>query len=229
LGELRGWKLTATADILENKTFQLENSPTFSSHMRQMSQMQQITNSLFPSDPFGFGMLGGMMMPHMGAMRSRMNLVPHRGSPFDIGMNMNMGMGMNRLLAAPASSSFSSSSSVFISNGNGPAQVYKETSSVRSVNGVRETRKTVEDSTTGRRQLAIGHHAGDRARIVEKEQNIRTGEREEREELINLDDDETEEFEREFQSRAAQNHHRNHRHQLQIEEIGSEPLPAIQS
>jgi hypothetical protein len=156
-----------------------------------------------------------------------MNLIPHRGSPFDMGMNM--GMNLNRLMASPASSSFTSSSSVFISNGGGPAQVYKETSSVRSVNGVKETRRTVEDSTTGTRSMAIGHHAGGRARIVEKEQNVRTGQREEREELINLDDEETEEFERNFQARAQTSRYLNNRHQLQIEELGSEPLPAIQS
>ncbi|KAG5673811.1 hypothetical protein PVAND_003827 [Polypedilum vanderplanki] len=202
----------------------LEEDPIFGSHMRQM---RQITNSLFPSDPFNFGMLG---MPHMG-MRSRMNLLPqisHR--PFDMGMN---GMNMNRLLASAGSgasggSSSFTSSSVFISNGNGTPQVYKETSSVRSVNGVKETRKTVEDSTTGTRKMAIGHHAGGRARIVEKEQNVRTGQREEREELINLDDDETEEFERDFQARAQSHRYSGNRRHLQIEEIGSEPL-AIQS
>lgn len=76
--------------------------------------------------------------------------------------------------------------------------------------------------------MAIGHHMGERARVIEKEQNIRTGEREEREELINLDEEEAEEFERNFQN-TAQQAYSNRRHQLQIEEISSEPLPAIQS
>lgn len=76
--------------------------------------------------------------------------------------------------------------------------------------------------------MAIGHHIGERARILEKEQNVHTGQREEREELINLDESDTEDFERDFQQKALQ-HYQNRRHQLQIEEIGSEPLPAIQS
>jgi hypothetical protein len=76
--------------------------------------------------------------------------------------------------------------------------------------------------------MAIGHHIGERARIVEKEQNVRTGEREEREELINLDESDTEEFERNFEQKAT-SYVNPRRHQLTIEEVGSEPLPAIQS
>lgn len=76
--------------------------------------------------------------------------------------------------------------------------------------------------------MALGHHIGEKARVIEKEQNIRTGEREEREELINLDEEEAEDFERDFQHKAQQAYP-NRRHQLQIEEISSEPLPAIMS
>jgi myeloid leukemia factor 1 len=77
--------------------------------------------------------------------------------------------------------------------------------------------------------MAVGHHIGERSRVIEKEQNIRTGEREEREELINLDEEEAEDFERDFQTKAQQQAYPNRRHQLQIEEISSEPLPAIMS
>lgn len=86
--------------------------------------------------------------------------------------------------------------------------------------------------------MAIGHHIldqqrGQRSRVVEKEENVRTGQREEHEELINLDESETEEFERNFQQRAqaisAAPYPNNRRHQLQIEEVASEPLPAIMS
>lgn len=187
-----------------------------------MRQMRQITNSLFNNDPFG--MFGGM--PSIGSsMGMGMGLIPSsRFSP----------MPMNRLLQAPQmgmSSSFSSSSSVFCmsNDGSGQPQIYKETSSVRTgPNGVKETRRTVEDSTSGTRKMAVGHHIGERARILEKEQNVRTGQREEREELINLDESDTEEFERDF-VQNAQPSYSNRRHHVQIEEIGTEPLPAIQS
>lgn len=86
------------------------------------------------------------------------------------------------------------------------------------------------DSSTGTKKMAIGHHIGERARVVEKEQNVRTGQREEHEELINLDEEETDDFERDFHQKAHQPTYLNpRRHQLQIEEISSEPLPAILS
>ncbi|XP_070490495.1 myeloid leukemia factor [Chironomus tepperi] len=195
----------------------LEDDPIFG---HQMRQMRQITNSLFNHDPFN--MFG---MPSIGG---NMGLIPSsRFAPMPT---------MNRLLASPfqmgpSSSSYSTSSSVFCmsSDGSGQPQVYKETSSVRTgPDGVKETRRTVEDSTSGTRKMAIGHHIGERSRILEKEQNVRTGQREEREELINLEESDTEDFERDFEQKARSNYS-NRRHHLQIEEIGTEPLPAIQS
>jgi hypothetical protein len=196
----------------------LEEDPIFG---HQMRQMRQITNSLFSHDPFN--MFG------MGGLGGNMGLMPTaRFAPMPT---------MNRLLASPfqmhpsSSSSYSTSSSVFCmsSDGSGQPQVYKETSSIRTgPDGVKETRRTVEDSTSGTRKMAIGHHIGERSRILEKEQNVRTGQREEREELINLEDSETEDFERDFEQKARSNYS-NRRHHLQIEEIGTEPLPAIQS
>lgn len=50
--------------------------------------------------------------------------------------------------------------------------------------------------------MAIGHHIGERGHVIEKEQNVHTGEREEREDFINLDESDTEEFERDFQNKT---------------------------
>lgn len=36
--------------------------------------------------------------------------------------------------------------------------------------------------------MAIGHHIGDRGQIIERQQNVYSGEREENQELINLDE-----------------------------------------
>lgn len=145
---------------------------------------------------------------------------------------MNMGMNMNRLLAGPENGiSYSSSSvvSVMSSGADGRPQVYHETSSVRNgPGGIRETRRTVQDSTTGKKKMAIGHHIGEQAHVVEKEQNLHTGEREEREDFINLDEDETEEFERSFEQKSRQIS--GGRQRCQIEEIPSQPpMLAIQS
>ena len=66
--------------------------------------------------------------------------------------------------------------------------MYKETSStIAAPDGVKETRRTVSDSSSGMRKMAIGHHIRDRAHVIEKEQN-RDGDVEERQEFINLDE-----------------------------------------
>lgn len=176
----------------------LEDDPIFGHHMRSMRQMNNMMNSLF-ADPFGmFGGVGGgmesiagpsLMGPRIGAM------MPFMGGP---------SMSMNRLLNGNGDGTSYCSSSVFsmTSGPNGP-QVYQATSSTRSgPGGIKETRKTVQDSRSGTKKMAIGHHIGERAHIIEREQNVRTGEQEERQDYINLDDEEAEEFDREFQTKA---------------------------
>ncbi|KAL1401602.1 hypothetical protein pipiens_006478 [Culex pipiens pipiens] len=176
----------------------LEDDPIFGHHMRSMRQMNNMMNSLF-ADPFGmFGGVGGgmesiagpsLMGPRVGAM------MPFMGGP---------SMSMNRLLNGNGDGTSYCSSSVFsmTSGPNGP-QVYQATSSTRSgPGGIKETRKTVQDSRSGTKKMAIGHHIGERAHIIEREQNVRTGEQEERQDYINLDDEEAEEFDREFQTKA---------------------------
>lgn len=53
--------------------------------------------------------------------------------------------------------------------------------------GVRETRRTISDSRSGTRKMAIGHHIGERSHIIEREQS-REGSLEEKQEFINLDE-----------------------------------------
>lgn len=182
--------------------------------MRQM-QNHMMNNML--TDPFRmFGGFGGFGMAPPRAMHS---------SPFP-------GMNLNRLLTGipDGGLSYSSSSVVSVMSGSdGRPQVYQETSSVRNgPGGFKETRRTVQDSSSGKKKMAIGHHIGEKAHVIEKEQNVHTGEREEREDFINLDESDTEEFERDFQQKARQLTG-GARQRCQIEEISSEPLLAIQS
>lgn len=72
---------------------------------------------------------------------------------------------------------------------DGRPEIYEETySSTTAPSGVRETKKTMSDSRTGTKRMAIGHHIGERAHILERERNVRSGEEEERQEFINLDE-----------------------------------------
>lgn len=87
---------------------------------------------------------------------------------------------------------------------DGRPQIYQASTSTKTgPGGVRETRKTVQDSRTGVKKMAIGHHIGERAHIIEKEQDMRSGQLEERQEFINLEEEEAEQFDREFTTRAS--------------------------
>lgn len=175
----------------------LEDDPIFGHHMRSMRQMNNMMNSLF-ADPFGMFGGGGMESiagPSLMGPRAGGALMPFMGGP---------SMSMNRLLNGNGDGTSYCTSSVFsmTSGPNGP-QVYQATSSTRTgPGGIKETRKTVQDSRSGTKKMAIGHHIGERAHIIEREQNVHTGEQEERQDYINLDDEEAEEFDREFQTKA---------------------------
>ncbi|XP_078696042.1 myeloid leukemia factor 2-like isoform X6 [Branchiostoma floridae x Branchiostoma belcheri] len=98
--------------------------------------------------------------------------------------------------------SYSSSNFYSYSNtGNGPPRVYQASSSTRNApGGVKETRRTVRDSEAGLQKMAIGHHLGERAHIVERSRD-RHGE-EEKQDYINMDEADRDAFNQEWQQRA---------------------------
>ncbi|XP_078616599.1 myeloid leukemia factor 2-like isoform X6 [Branchiostoma floridae x Branchiostoma japonicum] len=98
--------------------------------------------------------------------------------------------------------SYSSSNFYSYSNTrNGPPKVYQASSSTRNApGGVKETRRTVRDSEAGLQKMAIGHHLGERAHIVERSRD-RHGE-EEKQDYINLDESDKDSFNQEWQQRA---------------------------
>ena len=108
----------------------------------------------------------------------------------------------------PSNASFTSTSFVSMTSGpDGRPQVYQASSSTKhGPNGIVETKKTFQDSRTGIKKMAIGHHIGERGHIVEREHNLREGTEEQREDFINLDEEEAEDFNREFMSKANQRH-----------------------
>ena len=46
----------------------------------------------------------------------------------------------------------------------------------------------MSDSRSGVRKMAVGRHLGERGHVIEKEQNYRTGDCEEREDFINIEE-----------------------------------------
>lgn len=189
-----------------------------------MRQMNNMMNSIF-ADPFamlgGNGGFGGNFGFNNGLMHS-MN--PARHSMVNYAGNQNRLLGG---IGMPASGVSYSSSSVFsMSTGlDGRPQIYQASSSTKmGPNGIKETKKTVQDSQSGIKKMAIGHHIDNRSKIIEKEQNIHTGEQEERQEFINLDESDGEDFDKEFQQRSRQIPANEYRRSLT-----SQPHLAIQS
>uniref|UniRef100_A0AAV2MCH1 Myeloid leukemia factor 2 n=1 Tax=Knipowitschia caucasica TaxID=637954 RepID=A0AAV2MCH1_KNICA len=139
-----------------------------------------------PLAPFGMmGMGGGFM------------------NMFDMMGNM-MG-NIERMTGSPNCQTFSSSTVIsYSATDSGAPQVYQQTSQTRTgPGGLRETRQSMRDSESGLERLAIGHHIGERAHIMERSRNRRTGDREERQDYINLDETDAAAFDEEFRREAG--------------------------
>lgn len=181
----------------------MDEDPFFGSAMRQMRSMDHMMSSMGMFQD-GFGM--GGMFRDFGNTRA-VGMHHSLMSPFGMLSNFNrlMGSPMDPM-AGPVSNCNYSSSSTVISMTSGPdgqPQVYKATSSTKvGPGGVKETQRTVTDTVSGTKKMAIGHHIGERAHIIEKEQNMHTGDREERQDFINLDEDDADEFNREWETKT---------------------------
>ncbi|XP_047105730.1 myeloid leukemia factor isoform X2 [Schistocerca piceifrons] len=181
-----------------------EEDPFFGAHMRSMRQMNDMMNSMF-SNPFG--MLGGMGFPALEGPRSQ-NSPASRGCqdlmPFGFPNMNSIFQNFEHMANNPNCHSFSSSTVMTMSSGpDGKPQVYQASSSTRTApGGIKEVKKTVCDSRSGTKKMAVGHHIGERAHYLEREQNMYSGEQEERQDFINLEEDEAEEFNKEFEQKA---------------------------
>ncbi|XP_068111322.1 myeloid leukemia factor 2 [Hyperolius riggenbachi] len=132
--------------------------------------------------PFGMMGMGGGFMDMFGLMNGLMG-------------------GMEQMTNASNCQTFSSSTVISYSNMGGVAapNVYQETSQTRlAPGGIRETRHTMRDSDSGVEQMSIGHHIGERSRIMQRSHNRLTGDREERQDFINMDENDAAEFDDEW-------------------------------
>jgi len=84
--------------------------------------------------------------------------------------------------------SFSHSSVyTYTSDGQGPPKIFQASTEERRAPGaIRETKKAVRDSESGMQKMAVGHHLGDRGHVIERAQNMRTGQQEENQNFIGL-------------------------------------------
>ncbi|XP_033006428.1 myeloid leukemia factor 1-like isoform X6 [Lacerta agilis] len=148
----------------------------------------------FPLMPFGS--FGGMNMDfrdHFSAMDRMMSNM--RNSMMELHRNFD------KMALDPNGHSFSSSSVMTYSKkGDEPPKVFQASAQTRvAPGGIKETRKALKDSESGLEKMSIGHHIQDRAHVVQKAKNNKTGDEELNQEFVNLDEDEARAFDEQWQ------------------------------
>ncbi|GAB6019804.1 hypothetical protein CHUAL_001347 [Chamberlinius hualienensis] len=183
----------------------------------QMTRMERMMNgfmgSVGPFDDmfspsFGVSPFPALMAPiptHRIEQHDRRN---HRSRPNDALTPFGFGNlfpRMDRMPGDPSCHSFSSSSVMTYSLGDdGQPKVYQASSTTRMApGGVKETTKTVTNSATGEQKMRIDRQLGEKAHVVEKTQNRYTGDQDESEEFLNMDDGEVETFNHEWKQRTG--------------------------
>ncbi|KAM3678608.1 myeloid leukemia factor 2 [Ammospiza nelsoni] len=180
----------------------------FAMHRQHMNRML--------SGSFGFGPLLGITDGSTpGARQAGRRMQAGAVSPFGMlgmaggfidmfGMMNDMIGNMEHMTNGANCQTFTSSTVISYSNlGDGP-KVYQETSEMRSApGGIRETRRTVRDSDSGLEQMSIGHHIRERAHIMQRSRNHRTGDQEERQDYINMDESDAAAFDDEWRRETS--------------------------
>ncbi|XP_008065834.1 myeloid leukemia factor 1 isoform X2 [Carlito syrichta] len=102
----------------------------------------------------------------------------------------------------PNGHSFCSSSVMTYSKvGNEPPKVFQaSTQTRRAPGGIKETRKAMRDSVSGLEKMAVGHHIHDRAHVIKKSKNKKTGDEEVNQEFINMNESDAHAFDDEWQN-----------------------------
>ncbi|XP_070561573.1 myeloid leukemia factor 2-like [Ptychodera flava] len=89
----------------------------------------------------------------------------------------------------------------------GEPSYYQASSSTRTApGGIKETKKALRDSRAGIEKMAIGHHIGDRGHIVGKSRNRRTGEDNEHQDFVNMDESDAPTFDKEWRDKTKSFH-----------------------
>nr|KAF6478117.1 myeloid leukemia factor 1 [Molossus molossus] len=158
-------------------------SDSFNVHRESMRQMMRSF-----SEPFGRDLLS--ISDGRGRARNRTGR--------DDGENFLTG----HLSMDPNGHSFTSSSIMTYSKvGDEPPKVFQASTQTRQApGGIKETRKALRDSYSGLEKMAVGHHLHDRAHVIKKSKNNKTGDEEVNQEFINMNESDAHAFDDEWQN-----------------------------
>lgn len=188
---------------------------------RQMNAMMGQMSSAFPQVNFGHHGMGQQQQQrralsagpsaggHQIAHHQSNTMMPFGGGFGPMFGNMDsmfqqMGQMQQQMGNNPNMQSYSSSKVISYSNtGNGAPKVYEATSETRHApGGIKQTKESERNSETGLHRMAVGHHINDRGHVVEKSRNKKTGDEEENQEYLNMDEAEKDRFHQEWQQKA---------------------------
>ncbi|NXA40366.1 MLF1 factor, partial [Eudromia elegans] len=192
-------------------------SDPFAAHHEYMRQMMRSFSDPFGRDPF-LSITDGRERAVDRRTRHESQVAPRGsrrqdsdfGDPF-FAMDRMMSNMRNSMLEMqrkfddlsvhPDAHTFSSSSVMTYSKiGDEPPKVFQASAQTRTApGGVKETRKALKDSESGVEKMAIGHHIHDRAHVIKKSKNTKTGDEELNQEFINLDESDAQTFDEEWQ------------------------------
>lgn len=231
LAKLRNTKMFGMNDPFGNMNSMMSNfmqDPFAQGAQNQSGRNQQMAMRNDPfGDPFGqFGSHHSMMAQHRQQMQNPFALM-------DQMMGRNMG-GFNQMMQMSnngGDNAVYSSSSVmtYSNNGDGAPKVYQASSQVRQgPGGVKETRQMMRDSEKGIEKVAVGHHIGERAHVIERKK-LNGGDMEEIVNLENLDDADIPEFNKEFENKLASHVRSSHSHHHHRPHLGGNQPFAIES
>lgn len=168
--------------------------------------MQNMMRSMgFFDDPFGArGQFGdGPADPMAMITRNFMTpFPPMMMNPYHPGMQHAMSLSNNG--TNNGGFSFCSSSvTSYTTDEHGRPQVFQQSQEVKQgPNGVKETKSSLRDSRTGQQELAIGHHLHDKSHVKKKSKNAISGEEEQTEDFVNIDESEADRFEETWMNQA---------------------------
>lgn len=196
------------------------NSDRLMRNMMQSMGMQMPMPMPMPTpfgliDDFGFGGQPSMQM-HQNPFSA---IMPHGFmSPMSMMMMdplQGMQQAMNMTNNGGGFSYCSSSVTSYTTDEQGRPQVYQQSNEVKTgPSGVKETKSAIRDSRTGHQELAIGHHLNEKGHIKKKSKNVYSGEEEQGETFVGIDESEAESFEQNW-ARQARNTNTSSYNQIQ--------------
>ncbi|KAM9189703.1 myeloid leukemia factor 1 isoform 1-T1 [Dugong dugon] len=186
-------------------------SDSFMAHRESMQQMMKSFSEPFGRDLYSISNGRGRARNHRGHDDDENSFSHTDVNPFQAvdRMMLNMRKSMQelqrnfgQLSMDPNGHSFCSSSVMTYSKvGDEAPKVFQaSTQTRRAPGGIKETRRTLRDSDSGLEKMAVGHHIRDRAHVIEKSKNRKTGNEEVNQEFINMNESDAHAFDDEWQS-----------------------------